>query len=711
MLCFITERCLGLNPSNRKTTQNVYQVKWNEKPHTYQGESLLEVGVESMFEANYFQAEVHAEHCGTPQVARIDTQKQTLKVIFNNDPCFHVVGMALENRRMWLTYFKVWILTALVLVMSSNAEDDNIVDTKQGKVRGIQLSMLSGSVTAFLGIPYAEPPIGTLRFKKPVPRKPWTEIRQATEFGKSCYQNKDEQYYEFPGTAMWLVNNEMSEDCLHLNIWVPTPKPKNAPVMVFIHGGAFISGTTSLDIYDGSVLAYAEDVIVVSMNYRMGVLGFLALPGNANAPGNAALFDQRLALQWVQENIEAFGGDPESVTIFGHSAGAACVSYHMICSGSHQYFSRAIIQSGSAMAYWAINSHERARSLTLKLAKLLKCPLEDDATIIDCLQKQDIQNLIDKQIVVETEFSLTLFIPIIDNDFIKEDPKNLARTTLKQADIFIGMTLDDGNPFPLFGAPGFNRKNESLITTAQLEDGLRLFFPQAGDLGIESIRLLYTDWEDVENPLKNREALEQILRDYYFTCPMKQFVTQATKHGNRVFLYEYNYRYQSEVWPEWMGVIHGAELPIIFGKPLIDYTNYTNAEVLLSKRIMKFWGNFARNGAPTTGKEEFIWPQYTRGNETYVVLKEDTSEVHQKFYSRLCQFWNVYLPKLLRALDTILPGCRQRAMVRGDLLRRVTISAQADKINAALGTCLVCLTLNTALGSVASDIASTEEGI
>ncbi|MEE6490688.1 hypothetical protein FKM82_015956 [Ascaphus truei] len=537
-----------------------------------------------------------------------------------------------------------------VLVMNTEAEDETIIETKQGKVSGIHLSVLSGSVTAYLGIPYGEPPTGEQRFKHPVPRKPWQGIHEAIKFGNSCYQSRNEVFTKFPGIKMWLVNNDISEDCLHLNVWVPSAKPKSVSVMVFIHGGGFISGTTSLDIYDGSILAYSEEVIVVSMNYRVGALGFLALPGNKDAPGNAGLFDQRLALQWVHENIAAFGGNPHSVTIFGHSAGAVSVGYHMISPGSHTYFTRAIMQSGSPSSDWAVQSHQRARKLTVKLAEVLGCPLDDDDTVMTCLRSKDPKELIKNQLLAETTHTLTHFIPVLDNDFLIDIPDNLIKQNLKNTEILLGATKDDGNPFSLLGGPGFSLNHESLITTAELEEGLRLFFPSAGELGVESILLQYTDWEDVDNREKNREAMELILRDYYFTCPMKYFANQAADHRSNVFFYEYDHRSSQEVWPEWMGALHGAELTFVFGKPLIENKNYTNAEHLFSKRMLKFWANFAKNGSPNCSEEAFIWPHYTSTDQKYAVLKVDGAEVQHKLNCRHCQFWNSFYPKLLKKL-------------------------------------------------------------
>ncbi|KAM4663596.1 cholinesterase-like [Discoglossus pictus] len=562
------------------------------------------------------------------------------------------------EKGMGLMYYTL-CLSAIAFVVNIQAEDDTIVETKEGKIMGFHLAMPSGHVIAYLGIPYGEAPVGTKRFKKPEPRIPWQGILKATKYGKSCYQNRDEAASKFRGTDMWRVNNEMSEDCLYLNVWVPSSKPNNGQVMVFIYGGAFAAGTSSLDIYDPSILTSSEDVIVVSMNYRVGALGFLAMPGNKEAPGNAGLFDQRLALQWVHKNIAAFGGNPNSVTLFGHSSGASCVGFHLLSPGSQIYFTRVIMQSGSVSAPWAINSHKRARRLTLKLAELLGCPLENDTVIMICLQNLDPMDIVRKQYFAEGEhlYALTRLIPIVDNDFLSDVPNKLIQSNLKKIDILIGGTKDDGNPFPIWGAPGFSWKHESLITEQELEEGLRRYFPSAGDLGIESILYEYYDWENKYSKEKNRKAMELILRDYYMICPMKYFADQVLEHDAKVFVYEFDHHSSQEVWPKWMGVLHGAILPFMFGKPLIEEKNYTKAEQFLSKRIMKFWVNFARDGTPQGDNEDsFIWPHYTSDAQKYAVLTAGSWEVNNKYNVRRCQFWNYYLPNLVRKLEKGLPG-------------------------------------------------------
>ncbi|XP_075581625.1 LOW QUALITY PROTEIN: acetylcholinesterase [Pelecanus crispus] len=216
--------------------------------------------------------------------------------------------------------FLLLLLLLLLLPAIPAAADELVVSTAGGLVRGIRLPAGPARVAAFLGIPYAEPPLGPLRFQPPRAARPWRGALDASAHRHACYQAVDTMFPGFGGSEMWNPNREMSEDCLYLNVWVPAPRPAAAaPVLVWIYGGGFYSGAASLDVYDGRYSPPAEGVVVVSMNYRVGALGFLALPGHPEAPGNVGLLDQRLAFRWVQSNIGAFGGDAGAVTLFGES--------------------------------------------------------------------------------------------------------------------------------------------------------------------------------------------------------------------------------------------------------------------------------------------------------------------------------------------------------------------------------------------------------
>jgi len=311
---------------------------------------------------------------------------------------------------MWGLVASSWVWWGLTLFLSAfqiasvtswlDDADDPIVDTEYGRVRGFrytvaELGGVSGS--GFLGIPFAEPPIGRRRFRRPEPlAKPWNGVWNATRPANSCFQVPDLFFGEhFPGSTMWNPNTPLSEDCLMVNVWVPdaaTPGrggtstrrrrgPEKRPVMVWIFGGGFYSGTTTLDVYNGQILAAEYDVVVVSIGYRVGALGFLCLE-HPSAPCNMGLFDQLMGLQWVQRNIGAFGGDANNVTIFGESAGSVSVSLHLLSPLSRDLFQRAILQSGSANMPWATTSVKEGRLRSEELAiTYLGCPRTDDMQV------------------------------------------------------------------------------------------------------------------------------------------------------------------------------------------------------------------------------------------------------------------------------------------------------------------------------------------
>lgn len=183
-----------------------------------------------------------------------------------------------------------------------------VITTEKGKIRGKTATAPTGKkVDVFLGIPYAQPPIGPLRYRHPRPIDKWSGVLNTTERPNSCVQIIDTVFGDFAGADMWNPNTQLSEDCLYVNVFVPHPRPKNSPVMLWIYGGGFFQGTSTLDVYDYKSLSSEENVIVVSIQYRVASLGFLYL-GTPEAPGNAGLFDQNMALRWARDNIRHFGG-------------------------------------------------------------------------------------------------------------------------------------------------------------------------------------------------------------------------------------------------------------------------------------------------------------------------------------------------------------------------------------------------------------------
>ncbi|XP_029436114.1 acetylcholinesterase isoform X2 [Rhinatrema bivittatum] len=549
------------------------------------------------------------------------------------------------------------VLLLSVTLVSAQSNNELVVNTKAGKVRGIKVPVLSNYISAFLGIPFAEPPLGKMRFRRPEPKKQWSGTLDASSFPNVCFQYVDTLYPGFPGTEMWNPNREMSEDCLYLNVWVPFPRPKNATVLVWIYGGGFYSGSSSLDVYDGKYLSSVENIVVVSMNYRVGAFGFLAFPGSKEAPGNVGLLDQRLALQWIQNNINFFGGNPKSITIFGESAGAVSVGMHVISPNSRSLFTRAIMQSGAPNGPWAtltpIEAHRRATFL----CNLLGCNGNNDSELVNCLRTKEPQELIDKEWSVLPYSSVFRFpfVPIIDGDFIPDTPEAMLNMgNFKETQLLVGVNQDEGSYFLVYGVPGFSKDNDSLITREDFLGGVKMAIPHASDIAMEAVVLQYTDWMDENNALKNREAMDDIVGDHNVICPLMHFATKFAEFNNKVYMYLFDHRASNLVWPEWMGVPHGYEIEFVFGLPLDKALNYTAEEERLSRKIMHYWANFARTGDPNDMKDQpKEWLPYTSGEQWYLTLNNKAFRVQQGLRVQMCTFWNRFLPKLLN-----ITGCK-----------------------------------------------------
>lgn len=544
-----------------------------------------------------------------------------------------------------------------------------LVMVRGGRLRGLRLMAPRGPVSAFLGIPFAEPPVGPRRFLPPEPKRPWPGVLNATAFQSVCYQYVDTLYPGFEGTEMWNPNRELSEDCLYLNVWTPYPRPSSpTPVLVWIYGGGFYSGASSLDVYDGRFLTQAEGTVLVSMNYRVGAFGFLALPGSREAPGNVGLLDQRLALQWVQENVAAFGGDPASVTLFGESAGAASVGMHLLSPPSRGLFHRAVLQSGAPNGPWATVGVGEARRRATLLARLVGCPPGgaggNDTELVACLRARPAQDLVDHEWRVlpqESVFRFS-FVPVVDGDFLSDTPEALINAgDFHGLQVLVGVVKDEGSYFLVYGAPGFSKDNESLISRAQFLAGVRVGVPQASDLAAEAVVLHYTDWLHPEDPARLREALSDVVGDHNVVCPVAQLAGRLAAQGARVYAYIFEHRASTLSWPLWMGVPHGYEIEFIFGLPLEPSLNYTIEERTFAQRLMRYWANFARTGDPNDPRDPKApqWPPYTAGAQQYVSLNLRPLEVRRGLRAQACAFWNRFLPKLLSATDTLDEAERQ----------------------------------------------------
>ncbi|XP_046562843.1 cholinesterase 2-like [Haliotis rubra] len=496
---------------------------------------------------------------------------------------------------MW-TGMRLAFATLVTLLLVLPTVKTKEVSTLNGPLLGQRLSVLGKSLDVFYGIPYAKPPVGDFRFKHPQPSESWgPEVRDAQNPTPSCFQPKnahgsDESYKQMP--------DDYSEDCLHLTVWTPSENSGNLAVMVWIHGGGFYIGSTRLPLYEGKYIAAENGVIVVSMNYRLGPLGFSYL-GRDTIPGNMGLMDQRLALQWVKDNIANFGGDPTRVTIFGESAGGASVGLHLASPLSRDLFDRAIMQSGTLISPFADNMPKTAIRTLKRLADLLECPSSStDTEIYECLKTADAQTMADLQLGLLGEG--IPFRPVVDGNFLPDDPKSLLSTgSIKQTSVLHGFTK---NETALFSAMILKQMRnvstlpETLILSRQEYDNFISFDMVTGTDIEEPIRLFY---ESQIPLLKDTDYFDVVTRatsDRDFKCPHLEF-DRLYSPANPTYVYSFNHRLSISPNPKWMGAPHWYELDFVFGWVLEKSLGFTEEEMELSRTIMTYWTNFAKSGS------------------------------------------------------------------------------------------------------------------
>ena len=479
----------------------------------------------------------------------------------------------------------VRILTWIVLFtpLAAFAASAPKVKTHSGEVEG----KVDGPVRVFLGIPYAQPPVGDLRWKPPVPVAKWSGVRKATGFGSHCLQGRvyGDMNFRDPGG---------SEDCLTLNIWVPQSS-KKLPVMVWIYGGGFVAGTTSEARQEGIHLAQ-HGVIVVSMNYRLGIFGFFVHPELAkesghNAAGNYGLLDQLEALKWVHENIAAFGGDPDNVTIFGESAGSFSVSSQMASPLAKGLFQKAIGESGAAFSRSGL-SFDPMPVRAEKDAKLASEKL--GVSTLAQLRAVPAEKLVQ---VFGNAPGAFAFGPDVDGYFLPESvPAIFAAGKQNDVALLAGWNHDEGS-FEVAFSPQ-KPTAESFKAIAQKD---------FGDKADEFLKLYPTD-----TPEHVRRSALDYASDRFISMSTWEWIEAQTKTGKQPV---YRYRFDMTPAPKdpnapRMGAYHSAEIEYVFGQldSKTDVT-WTPDDRQVSLIMQKYWSNFAKTGNPN-GAGLPNWPPY-----------------------------------------------------------------------------------------------------
>jgi len=539
----------------------------------------------------------------------------------------------------------------------SVVNDDLIVKTSKGKIQGFETSTSANKkVSAWYGIPYAQPPVGNMRFRHPREVDQWDGIKNTLDQPNSCVQMTDTFFPDFAGSAAWNTNTKQSEDCLYLNVVIPKPHPKNAAVIIWIYGGGFWSGTTTLDLYDLRTMVAEENIIMVGIQYRVASLAFLFFD-TEDVPGNAGMYDQVMAIKWVKDNIAQFGGNPDNITLMGESAGAASVSLHLLSPLSRNLFSQAIMQSASALAPWGVISKKEAMHRGMKLAENMKCPHDgrDVRASIDCLRKADPHELVLKEwngITFGFTGAIGVFVPVVDGTFLDETPGTAMKLeNFKKTNILLGSNKDEGNYFVLYVfADMFPKQDDVLITRENMLTAIKDAYPLANKLQRKAIEFEYTNWIDPDDPEANRVAVDRFTGDWQFTCPVVDFAHRYAETGNNVYMYHFAQQSTVSAWPRWSGAMHADEIAFLFGQPLNVSYGYTEAEINLSKQMMAYWSNFAKTGNPSLTAEhtwtETYWPLHTPLKRETLTLSAKPSKVLEGYGVRKCAFWKKFLPQL-----------------------------------------------------------------
>ncbi|XP_067396190.1 cocaine esterase-like isoform X2 [Emydura macquarii macquarii] len=441
----------------------------------------------------------------------------------------------------------------------------------------------------------------------------------------------------------------VSEDCLYLNVYTPAHSDKKAklPVMVWIHGGALQLGGAS--IYDGSALSAYENVVVVAIQYRLGIIGFFST-GDEHARGNWGLLDQVAALQWVQENIELFGGDPDSVTIFGESAGGFSVGAHILSPLSKGLFHKAISESGVAQLPGCFISHPQAVAYLQTIANISGCETTSSA-IVHCLRKK-----MDKEIMTLSSDlikQMPLVPAVIDGVFIPKKPEELlAAKEFSTVPYIVGVNNHEyGWLIPsALNFPGIEEgmEKQTIISSLQQISSL-LMFPS------ESVSVLTDEYlGDTDDPAELRDRFQELLGDIVFVIPALQVSKYHRDAGAPLYFYEFQHRPSAfkDTKPDFVKADHGDEIGFVFGGPFLGgdaviIAEATEEEKHLSRTIMKYWANFARNGNPN-GKGLVEWPVYDL-NEQYLELNLKQKKA-EKLKGNRVEFWTKIFPEKIKQI-------------------------------------------------------------
>ncbi|MBW2273126.1 MAG: carboxylesterase family protein [Deltaproteobacteria bacterium] len=533
---------------------------------------------------------------------------------------------------------RIWLAAALVGLLAQGCGGGDrpgaVVQTRSGAVQGVERE----EVQTFLGIPFAAPPLGALRWRPPRPPEPWSGVLAADEAGPVCHQK-----------VFFFERGE--EDCLYLNVWTPDPKPEaRRPVMLWIHGGGFIVGDGMMGT-DGARLAERGDAVVVSMNYRLGALGFLAHPalsgedpgqpasgrssGNYSSgnysSGNYGFLDQIRALEWVRDNIDGFGGDPARVTIFGESAGGLSVCAHLASPLSKGLFHRGIVESGPC--HFPFASLEAAEGQGLALSGKLGCGDEADSDLLACMRSRTPGEILEA-LPPNPAFAFgenePSWFPVLDGHAFTEQPTaRYASGDFNRVPVINGSNGDEGTLIVMLS-------HEYQLAPLQRSQYIDRLLYLLGTLDKARRVAARYPLDAYERP---GAALSEAFGDGFFRCSTRR-VTELLGRHVPTWSYVFDYSEARSGLPAVveLGAHHGAEIQYVFQRPNSPFTSeFSGEEQKLADRMLTYWTRFAHSGDPNV-KRLPEWPEYGSSGADLVLDLDITTR--KGFDDETCAFWN-----------------------------------------------------------------------
>ncbi|XP_043467740.1 esterase FE4-like [Leptopilina heterotoma] len=547
------------------------------------------------------------------------------------------------------------IFLILLWVFSVSAEP--IVQISQGRLEGVvQTARYGRRYSAFLGIPYAKPPIEDRRFKNPEPADGWSGTRSAHSLGSECPQNDNGKLFG-------------NDDCLFLNVFTPLlnfEKPVNSdkllPVMVYIHGGSYLIGSGNMY---GAQYLLQKNIILVTFNFRLGILGFLTT-GDEVAPGNFGMKDQVEALKWVQKNIKSFGGDPKKVTLFGESAGGITVNLHAISKSTNGLFQKYIMQSGNILGPGGYQEQKDFEPHVKDLAKKFNCPLDSSQLIVDCLRKVKSNDLAKESKGIDTliKHGHFVWVPTIESDSPGAFLTNIDTNQMKDLPFMSGTCADEGLTFTAPAYSNFLVYIAFRYNIRTIINYIAHHYNQNSEKFFSEMNKFYFDNRYHITLLPNQflSRMTKFFSDGAFFYPQVRLLEKVTpRMRNKNYFYNFGYRGALSLTAlsgdkKNYGVSHGDDIlylfPITYSTITTTNKNFTGSDEKISRLMVDYWTSFATSGRPTSNEipNANLWQPYSATSASHIQIgniknnKKPTVEMSSDYYTERVNFWRKNAP-------------------------------------------------------------------